>query len=97
MGPRNGPDPAALALASTISERFETWRPSIETALHDHASDAGAETVVVPEPSYVAVISLDGLPTIEFGYDVPWDDDHTIGVCIRGDEVVELNGSVLEP
>jgi hypothetical protein len=43
------------------------------------------------------VIDLDGLPTIEFGFQVPWDDDHIIGVCVRDDVVVEVNGSVLEP
>lgn len=97
MGKRNEPAPEGLALASTIVDRHEEWRPSIEAALLEHASDAGDVGHVVPAPSFVAVIALDGLPTIEFGFEVSWDDDHTIGVCIRDDVVVEVNGSVLEP
>ncbi len=97
MGKRNGPDPDGLALARTIEDCGDCWRPLVEAALLEHAADAGAVVDEVPEPSFVAVISLDGLPTIEFGFQVPWDDDHTIGVCFRDDVVVELNGSVLEP
>ncbi len=97
MGTRSGPDPEGLALASTIVDRLDRWRPSIAAALLEHSTDAGAVVDEVPAPSFVAVITLDGVPTIEFGFEVPWDDDHTIGVCIRDDVVVETNGSVLEP
>ncbi len=97
MGKRNGPDPDGLALATTIVERVEGWRPLIDAALREHAADAGVVVDEIPQPSFVAVINLDGLPTIEFGFQVPWDDDHTIAVCMRDDVVVELNGSVLEP
>ena len=97
MGRRNGPDPDGLALASTVVDRVDGWRPSIEAALREHATDAGVVIGVVPQPCYIAVIALDGLPTIEFGFQVPWDDEHTIGVCVRDGVVVELNGSVLEP
>ena len=69
----------------------------IDAALREHAADAGIVVDEMPEPSFVAVINLGGLPTIEFGFQLPWDDDHTIGVCVRDDAVVELNGSVLEP
>ena len=97
MGKRNGPDPEGLALAATIVDRADTWRPSIEAALLEHATDAGAVVDELPAPFYVAVIALDGVPTIEFGFEVSWDDDHNIGVCVRDDVVVEVNGSVLEP
>jgi hypothetical protein len=86
-----------MAMASTIVDGADRWRPTIEAALLEHATDAGAIVERMPEPSYIAVISVDGLPTIEFGFEVPWDDDHTIGVCLRDGNVVEVNGSVLEP
>lgn len=102
MGKRNRPDPGALALAGTIVGCVDLWRPSINAALVEHAADAGllvGEIFVddVPNPSFIAVIDLEGVPTIEFGFQVSWDDDHTIGVCMRDDVVVELNGSILEP
>ena len=96
-GQRRAPDPDDLALAETIVARFGGWRPSIEAALREHANDAGVVAEEVPMPTFVAVIELDRLPTIEFGFEVPWNDDHTIGVCLRDDVVVECNGSILEP
>ncbi len=97
MGKRNGPDPEGLAMATTIVDRADTWRPSIEAALLEHATDAGAVVDELPAPFYVAVIALGGVPTIEFGFEVSWDDDHNVGVCVRDGVVVEVNGSVLEP
>ena len=97
MGSRKDPAPEGLALARTIEGRFDVWRPSIETALFEHATDAGLVVDEVPAPSFVAVFALEDVPAIEFGFEVSWDDDHTIGVCIRDDVVVEVNGSVLEP
>lgn len=96
-GKRREPAPDDLALAATIVDRLDLWRPSVEAALLEHADDAGAVVDEFPKPTFVAVIALDGLPTIEFGFEVPWDDEHTIGVCLRDDVVVECNGSVLEP
>ena len=97
MGTRRAPDPAALGLACTIAERFDTWRPAIEAELRDHATAAGATPDRIPLPCYAAVIPVDGQPTVELGYQVPWDDDHTLGAHLRDDRLVELNGSVLEP
>lgn len=96
-GKRREPAPDDLALATTIVDRFDLWRPSIEAALFEQAHDAGVVVDELPQPSFVAVIALGGLSTIEFGFEVPWDDEHTIGVCLRDDIVVEHNGSVLEP
>lgn len=97
MGTRSEPDPDGLALAGTVAGKIEQWRPAIEAAIREHASDAGAIIDEIPDPSFVAVVAIDGVPTIEFGFDVPWDDDHTVGVCVRDDVVVEVNGSILEP
>ena len=96
-GRRREPAPDDLALAATIVDRFDLWRPSIEAALLAHAHDTGAVVDELPPPVFVAVIVLDGLSTIEFGFEVPWDEEHTVGVCLRDGVVVECNGSVLEP
>lgn len=99
MGTRDGPDPVAVALACSIPSGFEGWRSSIDSELRDHATTADvAATASTPTiPCYAAVIALDGQPSIELGYQVPWEEEHTLGARIRGDRLVELNGSVLEP
>lgn len=97
MGTRRAPDAAALALARSIRTGFTRWRPAIEAALADHASDEQDAMGPMPLPCYAAVIAIDKEPTIELGYRVPWDEEHTLGAMIRGDELLELNGSVLEP
>jgi hypothetical protein len=40
------------------------------------------------------VVRIDGLFTIELGYLLPGDDDHTVGVRMRDGRIVECNGSV---
>ena len=50
-----------------------------------------------PAPASAAVIDLDGSPTIQLAYRVSWDDDHTLGACLRDGRLIELNGSILEP
>jgi hypothetical protein len=44
---------------------------------------------------FVQVSPLDGQLTIEIGYRVTWDEEHTLGARIRGGKLVELCGSVL--
>ncbi len=97
VGKRSAPDVTALVLARSIEDGFPAWRPAIEVALDEHASTAGSAAAEKPLPFYVAVIAIGGHPTIELGYQVPWDDDHTLGAIIRDGRFVELNGSVLEP
>ena len=43
------------------------------------------------------MIVLRGDLTVELGYRVAWDEEHTLGARIRDGRLVELNGSVLEP
>ena len=97
VGKRSAPDATALVLARSIEVGFPAWRPAIEAALDEHASTVGSAAAEIPLPTYVAVIAIDGQPTIELGYQVPWDDDHTLGAIIRDGRFVELNGSVLAP
>ncbi len=46
---------------------------------------------------YVAVTPLDGSLTVELGYTVAWDEEHTLGARFRTGKFIELNGSVLAP
>ncbi|MDH4075000.1 MAG: hypothetical protein OEW29_03605 [Acidimicrobiia bacterium] len=86
-----------LPTSASSDRKCSCGRPSIEAPLLAHAHDTGAVVDELPPPVFVAVIVLDGLSTIEFGFEVPWDEEHTVGVCLRDGVVVECNGSVLEP
>jgi hypothetical protein len=46
---------------------------------------------------FVAVIRLDGELSVEIGYRVAWDEEHTLGARLRNGRLIELNGSVLPP
>jgi hypothetical protein len=46
---------------------------------------------------FVQVGPLDGQLTVEIGYRVEWDEEHTLGARFRGGKLVELCGSVLPP
>ncbi len=102
IGGRGEPDTDALALARTIPIAFATSRAEILAALDEHRApylDAATAAVTEPEPEpvYGAVIQLDRMLTIELGYRVAWDEEHTLGARLRDGQLVELNGSVLEP
>lgn len=98
-GGRQAPDPAALALAGRAAELYRLAGPDIAAALADHAEPYGADaTALAPlAPIFVHITSLDGHDVVEFGFRVPWDDDHLLGARVRDGRLVELNGSVLEP
>ena len=46
---------------------------------------------------FVQVTPLSGQLTVEIGYRVAWDDEHTLGARLREGQLVELCGSVLAP
>jgi hypothetical protein len=46
---------------------------------------------------FVAVSPLAGSMTVELGYTVAWDEEHTLGARFQQGRLVELNGSVLPP
>jgi hypothetical protein len=102
-GSRSEPDAAALALAQTIPAEYDYCRAAIDNGLDEHrstilAGDGPAPAQgALPQPSSAAVIEFDGALTIQLAYRVEWDDDHTLGACLRGGELIELNGSILEP
>lgn len=68
-------------------EEPPSWRlPRINTP-----SSVWTHTTV----EYVQVVPLDGVVTVEIGYRVAWDEEHTLGARIRDGKLLELCGSVL--
>lgn len=102
-GSRSKPDAAAITLARSIPAEYDRCRAAIDTSLGEHRStipDGDGSTRArnaPPQPSSAAVIEFDGALTIQLAYRVDWDDEHTLGACLRGGELIELNGSILEP
>ncbi len=97
-GGRGGPDPDALVTARSIAGSYESWQPALARMLAEHHPEPVAvDSVIVPQPVYAAVITLDDQLTVELGYRVEWDEEHTLGARFRGTEAVELCGAVLEP
>ncbi len=101
-GPGSEPDAGALALARTIPAEFERTRELVAAALAEHRAAAldGAmadEADLEASPSSVAIVELDRALVIQVAYQVSWDDDHTLGACVRDGRLIELNGSILEP
>jgi len=99
-GGRSGPDPTAVALVAAVLSDYEQIRPLVRDALADHRPDSSSArdtSLEVPDPVHVTVISLDGQQVVELGYQVAWDEEHTLGARVRGGELVELCGSVLPP
>ncbi len=99
-GSRSAPDTEALDLARSAAREFASCRPMIERELADHrlAYEDGVEISDGPfAPCFVAVVVLERRLVLEFGYRVPWDEEHTLGARVLGGELIELNGSVVEP
>ena len=46
---------------------------------------------------YILIAPLSGALTVEIGFTVAWDEEHTLGARVRDGVFLELNGSVLPP
>lgn len=46
---------------------------------------------------FVRVAPLGGVLTVEIGYRVVWDEEHTLGARFRSGQLLELCGSILAP
>ena len=83
---------------------FAHYAPYADTVGELTPPEAGLPRLVRPEQvwshsvvEFVAVIALDGEPSVEIGYRVAWDEEHTLGARLRDGRLIELNGSVLPP
>ena len=88
------------------AEMFEHYAPYAEAVALGELEPRveGLPRVTKPEEvwphtsvEYVAVIPLDRELTVEIGYRVVWDEEHTLGARLRNGRLIELNGSVLPP
>jgi hypothetical protein len=106
-GDGNEPDPRAIEIVRELDERLLDWRAGIATALLDHLEPYAAEAdtgtfshIKTPEDvwpharlCHVNVFEQSGVLTLELGYGVDWDEDHTLGARFQQGRLVELNGS----
>ena len=85
---------------------FEHYTPYAEVVAAGEAElpETGLPRIVEPSDvwhhtsaEFVQVTPLYGELTIEIGYRVAWDEEHTLGARLRRGRLVELNGSVLAP
>lgn len=101
------PDPASVALVQELASVLPEWRSSIAAALFGHLEpyaqaddDSAFAHVRLPEDvwphvrlCHVSVFELSGMLTLELGYEVDWDEEHTLGARFQQGKLVELNGS----
>lgn len=107
-GPREGVPEARLQLARDLIVRYGALRPAIQEALYEHyqpyleASDDDTVPAIDSAPAiwdYVAIAHvriepLDGVETVEIGFDTTWDVEHTPAARFQVWQLVEFNGSV---
>ncbi len=88
------------------SALFAHYRPYAEALASGELPQPEKSLPHLSEPSqvwphvalrFVAVSPLDGIMTVELGYTVAWDEEHTLGARFQLGRLVELNGSVLPP
>lgn len=106
-GDGTGPDPASIAMVQTLASDLPAWRASIAAALFEHLepyAEADEENAfahvripadVLPHArlAHVQVFPQEGELVLELGYDVDWDEEHTLGARFGQGRLVELNGS----
>lgn len=85
---------------------FEHYSPYAEAVAAGEAEPPESGLPAIAEPSavwphatveFLQVTPLDGRLTVEIGYRVSWDEEHTLGARLREGQLVELCGSVLAP
>ena len=88
------------------SALFEHYEPYAEA---DAAGESSSSAAPVPTMKmagevwphvsfeFVSITPLAGVVTVELGFTVAWDEEHTVGVRFREGEFLELNGSILPP
>jgi hypothetical protein len=103
---RSIPEDFAALQSELAVALFEHLSPYAEAILVGElpAPPDGLPRVSSPEdvwphahPVFVSVTQLDRQLTVEIGYRVAWDEEHTLGARIRCGRLVELCGSVRVP
>ena len=85
---------------------YEHFEPYAEAIRAGEAAPPGSRPPRIERPAdvwphtkveFVQVTPLGGRLTVEIGYRVAWDEEHTLGARFRDDKLLELNGSVGTP
>jgi uncharacterized protein DUF6985 len=85
---------------------FEHYSPYAEAVAAGELVAAAESMPPIDVPSsvwphttleFVQVSPLGGVLTVEIGYRVAWDEEHTLGARFRDGRLLELSGSVLAP
>ena len=85
---------------------FEHYSPYAEAVAKGEVEppDSSLPTIYGPDGvwrhtavEFVQVTPLSGQLTVEIGYRVAWDEEHTLGARLRDGRLIELCGSVLAP
>ncbi len=91
------------AIERALLEHYSPYAEAVAAGeLHPPAS--GLPAIEAPSvvwahtvAEFVQVAPLSGQLTVEIGYRVAWDEEHTLGARLRGGQLVELCGSVIPP
>jgi hypothetical protein len=90
-------------IAHAMLEHYEPYEEAVSAGEADPPED-GMPQMAAPGDvwahasiEFVQITPLDGELTVEIGYRVAWDDEHTLGARLRQGRLLELNGSVLAP
>lgn len=104
-GDRKAPSDAALELAAALPSIYATLESQVAEALFEHYEPASEEALIedLVEPGdvwnhlHVTYVDIDPdrrLFTTEIRLETQWDEEHTLGVQLKGGKLVDLNGSV---
>ncbi len=105
VGDRKAPSDDALELAAALPTLFKSLEDQVAEALYEHyepySEEAPIEDLVEPadvwDHLHVTYVDIDPdrrMFTTEIRIETAWDEEHTLGVQIKGGELVDLNGSV---
>jgi hypothetical protein len=109
-GNRSAPLAEGLQLAERAVDWWRRARSAVENELYQHY-DAGRDGNLSDLPNiatpgdvwtHVTLSSVEIKPyrsinELQVALRTAWDDEHTLGALVRDAELVELNGSILEP
>lgn len=85
---------------------FEHYAPYAQAVAEGEIEPPGRGLPRISQPdgvwphttvAFVAVIPIEGGLGVEIGYEVAWDEEHTLGARLLSGRLIELNGSVLRP
>jgi hypothetical protein len=107
-GPRDGVPTPRLDLARALTSRYESLRTALQGALYEHyqpyleAPDDDAVPAIGEASqiwdyvtiAHVRIQPMDGVETLEIGFETTWDVEHTPAARFQDWRLVEFNGSV---